>query len=44
VQAINFAIHNAVEFKGKNMKSRSMQPTKQENPVPDEMEVIASKQ
>jgi hypothetical protein len=44
VQAISIAIHDAVEYKGKMMKSRSMQPTKQENPIQNEMEVIASKQ
>jgi predicted NBD/HSP70 family sugar kinase len=43
VQAINFAIHQAVEYKSQSMKSRSMQPTKQVNPVREEMEVIASK-
>jgi hypothetical protein len=44
VQAISIAIHNAVESKGQNVKSRSIQLTKQPNPLPDEMEVIASKQ
>ena len=44
VQAISIAIHDAVEYKGKMMKSRSMQPPKQENPIQNEMEVIASKQ
>jgi glucokinase-like ROK family protein len=44
VQAISIAIHNAVENKGQIMKSRSMQLTKQQNPISDEMEVITSKQ
>lgn len=44
VQAISIAIHNAVESKGQNVKNRSIQLTKQPNPLQDEMEVIASKQ
>lgn len=44
VQAISIAIHNAVEYKGQNTKSGSLQLTKQQNTIQDEMEVIASKQ
>jgi glucokinase len=43
VQAISIAIHDAVEYKGQ-MKNRAMQLTKQDNPIQNEMEVIASKQ
>ena len=44
VQAINIAIHNSIEHKAQFTKNRSLRLNKQQNQIPDEMEVIASKE
>jgi glucokinase-like ROK family protein len=42
VQAINIAIHNAVENRNQFTKNRSLHLRQQQNPIQSEMEVIAS--
>lgn len=44
VQAINIAIHNSIEHKAQFTKNRSLRLNKRQNQIPDEMEVIASKE